>query len=193
MFPTPACCSHLTNFINGSTCPTPFPPPRYSHPLNPLESSALYPASTARGAEPPLRWPQPPFVGRGPWARGCPGALAKGPPSQGTGVPGTQLWHVNPQGFSPTYLPCCWYPNALSLWPPPTLHKSSAARSLLCRWKRDLPEAPQLSPGTAAARQGKGAQFLQSVGPCHFPQPAKLHKRGDPYFISSLQHFSSIA
>lgn len=61
------------------------------------------------------------FKGRGPQARGCSGALATGPSPHGMGVPGTQLWHVNPQGFVPTYLHRCQHPNARSSQPPAAL------------------------------------------------------------------------
>ena len=67
--------------------------PHYTHPPNPLESSVLYPASAARGAEPP--WP---------WLWGGSEAPTKGLSARGVGVPGTRLWRMNPQGVSPIYL-----------------------------------------------------------------------------------------
>lgn len=96
-------------------------------------------------------------------------------------VPGTQIGPVNPQGFSPTHPQWCWH---WMSWACSHLQKNLAPSSLLCPWKRDLPEVGQCSPGTSAADLGKTAQFLLSVEhTTSFSQPNSQGRRSWFYII----------
>lgn len=77
------------------------------------------------------------FGRRQQWARGCSGPLSKDPSPWGTGLPGTQLWHVNPQGFC-THV-CTWMP-----WAHGPAKEVGPTVSTLQMGKHGLPQAQQL-------------------------------------------------